>query len=195
MDGVLVARLFKAVDEVVAFEAVTNAEVDTVAVEVGLRAEALAECGGAGDDNAAFARRQFGKHAQALGDEVGMRGVLVVRQGFPVAEPVEVCGVIRPVFEVLVPVFGLAGIGGDEEVDVFAGEVAVQVVRQVKGVHGSCSVRGTRNYSACACGGRATVYRNRLSIGGNCMQFRSDAFATIHETAVNLFAHASSAKR
>ena len=58
-------------------------------------------------------------------------------------------GVIRPVFEVLVPVFGLAGIGSDEEVDVFAGEVAVQVVRQVKGVHGSCSIRGTRNYSAC----------------------------------------------
>ena len=125
VDGVLVTRLFKAVDEVVAFEAVADAEMDAIAIKMGLRAEALAECGGAGNDNAAFTRRQFGKHAQALGDEVGMRGVLVVRQGFPVAEPVEVCGVIRPVFEVLVPVFGLAGIGGDEEVDVFAGEVAV----------------------------------------------------------------------
>ena len=142
VDGVLVARLFKAVDEVVAFEAVADAEMDAVAVEVGLRAKALTECGSTGDDNAAFTRRQFGKHAQALGDEIRMRGVLVVRQGFPVAEPVEVCGVIRPVFEVLVPVFGLAGVGGDEEVDVFAGEVAVQVIGQVKGVHGHAAFVG-----------------------------------------------------
>ena len=40
------------------------------------------------------------------------------------------------------PVFGLACIGGDEEVDVFPGEVAVQVVRQVKGVHGHAAFVG-----------------------------------------------------
>ena len=89
----LVARVIEALDEAVARQAVANGKVDAVFVEVGLRAEALAQGGGARDDDAVRARRQFGEDAQALGDEVGMRGVLVVGQGFPVAEPVERGGV------------------------------------------------------------------------------------------------------
>ena len=76
----LVARVIEALDEGVAREAVADGEVDAVFVKVGLRAEALAQGSGARDDDAVRARRQFGEDAQAFGDEVGMRRVLVVGQ-------------------------------------------------------------------------------------------------------------------
>ena len=132
----LVARVIEALDEAVARQAVADGEVDAVFVEVGLRAEALAQRGGARDNGAVGARRQFGQDAQAFGDEVGMRRVLVIRQGFPVAEPVKRGGVGQPVFEVFVPVFAGTRVGGDEELDVFAVGAAGEVVGEEGEVHG-----------------------------------------------------------
>ena len=131
----LVARVIEALDEAVARQAVADGEVDAVFVEVGLRAEALAQSGGAGDDDAVRARRQFGEDAQAFGDEVGMRRVLVIRQGFPVAEPVKRGGVGQPVFEVFVPLFAGTRVWGDEELDVFAVGAAGEVVGEEECVH------------------------------------------------------------
>ena len=145
----LVARVNEALDEGVAREAVADGEVDAVFVEVGLRTEALAQGGGARDDDAVCARRQFGQDAQAFGDEVGMRGVLVIRQGFPVAEPVERGRVAQPVFEVFVPVFAGARVGGDEELDVFAVGLAAEVVGQEGKVHGAGG--GVYSYPLRAC--------------------------------------------
>ena len=145
----LVAGVNEALDEGVAREAVADGEVDAVFVEVGLRAEALAQGGGARDDDAVCACRQFGQDAQAFGDEVGMRGVLVVGQGFPVAEPVERGRVTQPVFEVFVPVFAGARVGGDEELDVFAVGLAGEVVGEEGEVHGAGG--GVYSYPLRAC--------------------------------------------
>ena len=145
----LVARVIEALDEGVARKAVANGKVDAVFVKVGLRAEALAQGGGAGDDDAVRARRQFGEDAQAFGDEVGMRRVLVIRQGFPVAEPVKRGRVGQPVFEVFVPVFAGTRVGGDEELDVFAVGTAGEVVGEEGEVHGAGG--GVYSYPLRAC--------------------------------------------
>ena len=145
----LIARVIEALDEGVACQAVANGKVNAVFVEVGLRAETLTQGSGAGNDDAVGARRQLGQDTQAFGDKIGMRRVLVIGQRFPVAEPVKRGGVAQPVFEVFVPIFASARIGGDEELDVFALGLAGEVVGQEGEVHGGkfCGSHSSGVYS------------------------------------------------
>ena len=145
----LIARVIEALDEGIAREVIADGKVNAVFVEVGLRAETLTQGGGAGNDDAVRARRQLGQDTQAFGDKIGMRRVLVIRQRFPVAEPVKRGGVAQPVFEVFVPVFAGARVGGDKELDVFALGLAAEVVGEEGKVHGAGG--GVYSYPLRAC--------------------------------------------